>query len=186
MKKIQAASLLETLQTDTRHILLKLARLQQLPHSRLMQQPGAGRWSVAQVIEHLNTYGRYYLPTLQQAISSANSTPAEWFVPGWLGSYFTKSMLPKPDGTVTNKMKTFKNHNPQPELDVRRVLQEFEQQEVLLLQLLNKAGGVNINRNRIPISIASFIKLKMGDVFSFIIAHHQRHFVQIENILKEV
>jgi hypothetical protein len=95
-------------------------------------------------------------------------------------------MLPKPDGTVTNKMKTFKNHNPQPELDVRRVLQEFEQQEVLLLQLLNKAGGVNINRNRIPISIASFIKLKMGDVFSFIIAHHQRHFVQIENILKEV
>src|SRR5687768_7755464 len=99
MKKIQAASLLETLQTDTRHILLKLARLQQLPDSRLVQQPGAGRWSVAQVIEHLNTYGRYYLPKLQQSISSTNSPATEWFVSGWLGGYFTKSMMPKRDGT---------------------------------------------------------------------------------------
>jgi hypothetical protein len=186
MKKIPASSLLEALQTDTRHIMLKLAHLQQLPDNRVVQQPGAGRWSVAQVIEHLNTYGRYYLPKLQQAISNANSIPAEWFVPGWLGGYFTKSMMPKPDGTITNKMKTPKNYSPQPELDARKVLQEFEQQEVLLLQLLDNAGGVNINRIRIPISIAPFIKLKMGDVFSFIIAHHQRHFVQIENILKEV
>ena len=183
MKKIQASSHLETLQTDTRQIMLRAAYLQQLPASRLVQQPGPGRWSVAQVIEHLNTYGRYYLPKLQQAISNTNSKPAEWFVPGWLGGYFTKSMLPKPDGTIANKMKTFKNHNPSPDIDVARALREFEQQEILLLQLLDKARGVNINRIRIPVSIAPFIKLKMGDVFGFIIAHHQRHFVQIENVI---
>src|SRR5687767_7379812 len=85
MKKIQASSYLERLQTDTRQILLRLAYLQQLPASRLIQQPGAGRWSVAQVIEHLNTYGRYYLPKLQQAIINSKSKPADWFVPGWLG-----------------------------------------------------------------------------------------------------
>jgi hypothetical protein len=183
MKKIQASSYLERLQTDTRQILLRLAYLQQLPANRLIQQPGAGRWSVAQVIEHLNTYGRYYLPKLQQAISNSDSKPADWFVPGWLGGYFTKSMLPKPDGTVANKMKTFKHHDPALDIDVARALHEFEQQEVLLLQLLDKAREVNINRVRIPVSIAPFIKLKMGDVFGFIIAHHQRHFVQIENTL---
>jgi hypothetical protein len=80
-------------------------------------------------------------------------------------------------------MKTFKNHNPAPDIDMSRALQEFEQQEVLLLQLLDKARGVDINHIRIPISIAPFIKLKMGDVFGFLIAHHQRHFVQIENTL---
>ncbi|OQP61020.1 hypothetical protein A3860_04690 [Niastella vici] len=183
MKKVQASSLLETLQTDTRHLLLKLARLQQLPANRLVQQPGPGRWSVAQVIEHLNTYGRYYLPKLQAAINNAGHTPTEWFVPGWLGGYFTNSMMPKPDGTIGNKMKTLKGHNPAPDIDAGKALHEFEQQEILLLQLLDKAGEVNINRIRIPISIAPFIKLKMGDVFSFIIAHHQRHFVQIENII---
>jgi hypothetical protein len=183
MKKVKASTLLETLQTDTRQIMLRLAYLQQLPTTTLMQQPGAGRWSVAQVIEHLNTYGRYYLPKLQQAINSANSSSTEWFVPGWLGGYFTKSMMPKADGTIGNKMKTFKGHDPAPEIDALKAIQEFEQQEVWLLQLLDKAGGVNINRTRIPISIAPFIKLKMGDVFGFIIAHHQRHFVQIENII---
>jgi hypothetical protein len=183
MKKIQASSLLETLQTDTRQIMLKLARLQQLPATTLVQQPEPGRWSIAQVIEHLNTYGRYYLPKLQQVINSANSTATEWFVPGWLGGYLTRIMQPKPDGAITHKMKAFKDHRPAPDIDAIKAIQEFEQQEVWLLELLNKAGNVNLNRICIPISIAPFIKLKMGDVFSFLIAHHQRHFIQIENTL---
>lgn len=186
MKKVLATSLLETFQTDTRQIMFRTAQLQQLPVSRLLQQPAPGRWSVAQVMEHLNTYGRYYLPKLQEVISNNKSEPSEWFVPGWLGGYFTNSMMPKPDGTIGNKMKAFKNHTPVPELDAAKVIQEFEQQEVLLLQLLNKAQQVNLNRARIPVSIAPFIKLKMGDVFGFIIAHHQRHFVQIDNTLKNV
>lgn len=183
MKKIQASALLETLQTDTRQIMLRTAQLKQLPGSTLVLQPAPGRWSVAQVIEHLNTYGRYYLPKLQQAIDNNKSEPSEWFVPGWLGSYLTKSMMPKPDGTIGNKMKAFKSHSPAPDIDALKALQEFEQQEVLLLQLLNKAQKADLNRIRIPVSIAPFIKLKMGDVFGFIIAHHQRHFVQIDNTL---
>jgi hypothetical protein len=185
MKKVLATVLLETFQTDTRHIMLRTAQLQQLPISRLLKQPAPGRWSVAQIIEHLNTYGRYYLPRLQEAINDKQTEPAEWFVPGWLGGYFTKSMMPKPDGTIGNKMKAFKNHSPAPQLDAVKVLQEFEQQEILLLQLLDKAQLVDLNRARIPVSIAPFIKLKMGDVFGFNIAHHQRHFVQIENTIRQ-
>jgi hypothetical protein len=52
------------------------------------------------------------------------------------------------------------------------------------MQLLGKAQQVNINRIRIPVSITPLLKLKMGDVFGFIIAHHQRHFVQIEKQLQ--
>jgi hypothetical protein len=183
MKKVQASSLLETLQADTRQIMLRLAYLKQLPQNRLTQQPAPGRWSVAQVLEHLNTYGRFYLPKLEQAIANSKTSAAEHFTPGWLGGYFTKSMMPKPDGSIPNKMKTFKAHDPLPTIDAAKALQEFERQEVWLLELLNKAQQVNINRIRIPVSISPFIKLKMGDVFGFIIAHHQRHFVQIENTL---
>jgi hypothetical protein len=163
-----------------------LAQLKQLPAELLVKQPEPGRWSVAQVIEHLNTYGRFYLPELQKAINAHNGTATGYFVPGWLGGYFTNSMRPKTDGTITHKMKTVKNHNPAPALDGTKVLQEFEQQEITLLQLLDKAKQVNINRIRIPVSIMPLLKLKMGDVFGFIIAHHQRHFVQIENTLKAI
>ena len=186
MKKIQAATFLETMQSDTRQIMGRLAQLKQLPADLLLKQPVPGRWSVAQVIEHLNTYGRFYLPELQKAVNAHNGTATGWFVPGWLGGYFTNSMRPKADGTIPNKMKTLKNHNPAPALDARKVLQEFDQQEITLLQLLGKAQQVNINRIRIPVSITPLLKLKMGDVFGFIIAHQQRHFVQIENTLNAI
>jgi hypothetical protein len=62
-------------------------------------------------------------------------------------------------------------------------LNEFLQQQEELLLLLEKAKQVHLGKIHIPISIASFIKLKLGDLFRFFIAHHQRHFVQINNIL---
>lgn len=39
--------------------------------TNLQQQPGPGKWSAVQCLEHLNTYGRYYLPALDQAIKKA-------------------------------------------------------------------------------------------------------------------
>lgn len=186
MKKVQAITFLETRQTDTRQIMERLAELKQLPAGLLVQPPAPGRWSVAQVVEHLNTYSRFYLPQLQKAINAHPNTATGYFVPGWLGGYFTNSMRPKTDGTITHKMKTVKNHHPAPDLDAIKVLREFEQQEEELMQLLSKAQLVNINRIRIPLSLTPLLKLKMGDVFGFLIAHHQRHFVQIEHVLKAV
>jgi hypothetical protein len=183
MKRIAAQTFIEQLETDTRQVMVTLKHLRQQDPDSLLQQPSPGKWSVAQVIEHLNTYGRYYLPKLREALCHTTYTANAYFLPGILGAYFTKSMKPKPDGTIANKMKAFKDHSPGPDVDSKAVLDEFEQQEILLLQLLNKARSADMGKIRIPVSIAPFVKLKMGDVFAFLIAHHQRHFVQINNIL---
>lgn len=183
MKKITTQAFIEQLETDTRQIMVVLKRLRHQDPEKLLQQPSPGKWSVAQVIEHLNTYGRYYLPEIREALCHSKYSAGEYFSPGMLGAYFTKSMKPKPDGTIPNKMKAFKNHLPAPDVDSKAAFDEFEQQEILLLQLLNKSRNTDIGKLRIPVSIAPFIKLKMGDVFAFLIAHHQRHFVQVNNIL---
>ncbi|MFT3827013.1 MAG: DinB family protein [Chitinophagaceae bacterium] len=183
MKKIRSKDLAEQLQADTRQVLLTAHYLLHEDPEILLQQPAPGKWSIAQVIEHLNTYGRYYLPLMAKAIKEKNLPPAVYFTPGWLGNYFTNSMLPNQQGKVTNKMKAFKNHRPSPDIDSKQVLDEFIEQQKLLLELLEKVPHTDLNAIRIPISIASFIKLKLGDVFRFIIAHHQRHFVQIQNNL---
>lgn len=186
MKKILTQNFIEELETDTRKIMVELKRLQQQDPELLLQQPAADKWSVAQIIEHLNTYGRYYLPKLREPLHENQLRANAYFSPGWLGSYFTNSMKPKADGTIANKMKAFKNHSPIADIDSKAALDEFEQQEILLLQLLNKACNTDMEKIRIPISIAPFIKLKMGDVFAFLVAHHQRHFVQINNTLAMV
>lgn len=177
--------LIEKLENETREILLRSTQLLQEDPGILLQQPEPGRWSVAQVVEHLNTYGGYYLPLLENVIRELPEAKSVNYKPGLLGDYFAKSMLPK-EGVVKNKMKTFKNHRPPSDIDSKKVLDEFIQQQHQLLDLMNRARNKEIGKNRIPISIAGFIKMKVGDTFRFVIAHHQRHFLQIENTLREV
>jgi hypothetical protein len=49
--------------------------------------------------------------------------------------------------------------------------------------MLEQSKKINLNKARVPISIAKFIKLKLGDVFGFLIAHNQRHILQAERAL---
>jgi hypothetical protein len=186
MKPMQSGQLLDRLETDTKQIILTLHYLLQEDPGVLLQPPAAGKWSVAQVIEHLNSYGRYYLPLMEKALNNSKYPANAVFTPGWLGNYFTKSMLPKEDGRVTNKMQSPKDHRPAPDVDSLQVLNDFLAQEKLLLQLLQQARMTDINKLKIPISIAKFIKIKLGDTFRFLIAHHQRHLVQVANTLEAV
>jgi hypothetical protein len=186
MKQMQSSQLLDQLEADTKQIILTLHYLLQEDPGVLTQQPAAGKWSVAQVAEHLNSYGRYYLPLIQQGLKQSTYPANASFKPGWLGDYFVKSMLPKEDGRIPNKMNAPKNHRPSPYVDSFTVLNEFMNQEKLLLELLQQARNSDLNKIRIPISIAKFIKIKLGDTFRFLIAHHQRHFVQVSNTLQAV
>ncbi|HEY0678434.1 MAG TPA: DinB family protein [Chitinophagaceae bacterium] len=186
MKKMYSHELLDKLQSDTREIILAATYLLREDPAILVQQPAPGRWSVTQVIEHLNSYGRYYLPAMESAMKAKPSRVTELFKPGWLGDYFTKMMLPGKNGKVGNKMKSPKDHRPEPLIDSKPVLEEFLKQQQLLLDLLQQAKKKDLSGIRIPITISRFIRLKLGDTFRFLIAHQQRHFVQVKNTLAEV
>jgi DinB family protein len=186
MKNINTSQLLEELKSDTRRIILQSNLLLRQDPALLVQQPAPGKWSIAQIIEHLNVYGRYYLPKIREGLAAHHYAPDEQFSAGWLGDYFTKMMKPASDTVVRNKMKAMKNYSPVPELDSKSVIDEFLAQQQEILTLLDLAANNNLSRIRVPLSIAKFITLKLGDTFRFVIAHHQRHFVQCANTLKEL
>lgn len=186
MKKFNSIALLETLEADTRQLILEAHRLLQTDPETLTLQPVPGKWSVAQNIEHLNTYSRYYIPVIRQALSKTTHTCNPEFRSGWLGNYFTKMMKPSATGQVGYKMKAMKNHMPPPDIDSKNVLDEFLDQQQQLLDLLQQARQFDIGRIRIPISISKMIGLKLGDTFRFFIAHEQRHFVQLQQALKMI
>lgn len=182
MKQIKSLQLIENLQADVRRIILAAKQLSITDPEILSAQPAVGKWSVAQVLEHLNSYGRYYLPELKKALDT--NKPAElFFKPGWLGGYFTKMMQPKEGGVISNKMKSPKDHRPANDLDIKPVMDNFITQQHQLRDLLELAKTKNINAARVPVSISRFIRMKAGDTFSFLIAHEQRHFVQIVNTI---
>jgi hypothetical protein len=186
----QTTELLDDLYRLTESFLETAVReWQLLPEEHLAHRPAPGSWSAAQCIEHLNFYGRYYLPAIEKAIAhakKAGSKPATTFHPGILGGYFTRLMQPQPNGSLKSKMKSPQNAVPQSSPDPAAVIAEFIDQQETTLRLLQEAKEVHLERVKIPISIARWIRIRLGDTFMFFTAHHQRHILQAERALATV
>jgi hypothetical protein len=176
MKRISKTLLLDQLETRIeQHLKTVISSFQNRSEAELLKPAANGGWSIAQCLEHLNSYGRYYLPAIEKGIHTSKNTAAPIFKSSWLGAYFTRLMEP---GAKSKAMKSPKEHKPQPDLDAAKVIAEFIEQQELLLTLIRRAGAKDIGRIRISISIAQWIKLKLGDVFGFVVAHNERHIQQ--------
>lgn len=161
------------------HLNIVIGAFQNLPPERLLQQAPGGGWSIAQCLEHLNSYGRYYIPRMRQAVNNAPDAEALVFKSSWLGDYFTRLMQP---GVHARKMKAPKGHIPPAALDPARVTAEFIAQQEALLLLLRQAEKKDIGKIRIPISISRWIRLKLGDTLGFLVAHNERHLQQAQRV----
>jgi len=154
--------------------------------TQLAQRPNPDRWSVLENLEHLNLYGDFYLPTFEQTIERGKQKglqPRENYKSGWLGGYFAKSMRPK-DGKISNRMKTFKSKDPVLTEVPDNVVERFLDQQRELLRLLQKAEQTDIQKLRMPTTLGSFPKIRLGDAFAFFIGHEERHMLQIQRTLE--
>lgn len=179
-------SLIAKLQEQTEYILNKaISEWQMIPHTEFALRPAAESWSANECLQHLNSYGNYYLPAIERAIKHSvlkQQHPSAQFKAGWLGNYFTNLMLPAKDGSI-KKMNSPAAHVPKNIPESHEVITAFIDQQERMLQLLEAAKKTDLGKTKVPISIAPLIKLKLGDVFSFVIAHNQRHVLQAENAL---
>ena len=179
MTLISSQALLNYLeQTTERHIQKAIEDYQNMDAARLLKPARNGGWSIAQCLDHLNGYGRYYYPLIQQKLNEYTKT-GETYTGSWLGNYFVKMMDPD---TGKRKMKAFKNHLPASNLDAHEVVSEFIRQQEHLLRLIYTSRKRDLNRIKIPISLTKFIKLNLGDTLRFIVAHNERHMRQAEAV----
>lgn len=181
---IQSMDLLRDLKKRTQTIITQVEdEIQHFSIEQLNWKANAESWSILECLEHLNLYGQFYIPAIRKAIDGAKKIDQlPLFKSGILGNYFAKSMLPK-EGVVTNKMKTFRDKYPASSQLNKKVIENFLHQQHQFLTLLDAAEQVNLNKTKTPITISNLIKLKLGDTFRFVIYHHQRHMVQIQNLI---
>ena len=176
---MQSKNLIESLLEQTRQIINQTEKLKNYDLQILTWKENENSWSILECLEHLNLYGDFYLPQIENKIKNSTTKTEFEFKSGILGNYFAKSMLPK--GKL-NKMKTFKDKNPlNANLD-KTVIDQFIKQQIKLLDLLNQSRNVSLNKVKIQTSISSLIKLKLGDTFQFFVNHIIRHLNQIERI----
>ncbi len=174
--------LIDTLEKRIEEQLNYTIRVFQNLDEEILNRPSAtGGWSIAQCLQHLNTYGEYYLPLINGSLMQAeNCAPSQQLKPGILGNYFTNLMEPR---EKTNKMKAAKIHVPGTINNPHTVVAHFIQQQETLLNYVRLAKNKNLNRSTIPVSVFKLIKLNTADVFRFMVAHNQRHILQAQRNL---
>lgn len=141
----------------------------------------AESWSILECFEHLNIYNRYYNNALKTAILKAKNTKSKpTFKSGWFGKMSIDMMKP----SNTKKQKTMTKFNPvNSQLD-KTVIEEFLKHQYSLLLMLEQAKRINISKNAIPVEFFKLIKMKIGDTFTFVIVHQQRHLQQAKRVLE--
>jgi hypothetical protein len=177
---MKAQILINELIEITQKNINEVEKLKKLPVKTLKQKPNAESWSILECIEHLNRYGDFYIPEIQNRIDKSIYEKSEIFKSGFLGNYFAKSMLPK---EKPNNMKTFKSMNPlNCSLD-ESVLDKFIYQQKQILDLLAKAKNTDLTKVKTSISITKWIKLRLGDTFRIVIYHNLRHVEQAKKLI---
>lgn len=181
MKTVDSLSLIHSLETRVEaSIHIAVYTFQNLDESILLEPSATRGWSIAQCLEHLNTYGDFYLPHIQARLGKqVTANHKKSFTSSWIGNYFIQMMLPN----TGKKYRAFKKHIPKFNLDAYAVIARFIHQQELLLSYLQIAKDRDLNSIRIPISISPIITLKLGDVFQFMVAHNERHLEQAKRNL---
>lgn len=178
--KITSEALISELIELTRQNINETEQLNLKPINELNWKVEENTWSVLECIEHLNLYGDFYLTEIENKINKSKTATESHHKSGFLGDYFAKSMLPK---EKLNKMKTFKNKNPNgSDLD-KSTLKRFLTQQEKTLTLLDKARKISLNKIKVSTTLGKIIKLNLGDTFRVLIYHNQRHVLQANNTL---
>lgn len=138
-------------------------------------------WSILECLEHLNLYGEYYLPELNNRMKTSERKVVPVFISGWLGNYFANSMKEK-NGKIT-KMKSPKDKVPATSHLNKETINRFLSQTEQLKSLIKEAETKDLNKIRIPISLSKYIKIKLGDTLRFYVYHIERHIAQAQRNL---
>lgn len=173
--------LIQDLENRVKESIEEVSKWQLKEQNLLNHKPTPQSWSALECLEHLNRYGDFYIPEIRKRLNSATKEQTSTFKSTWLGNYFALSLLPK---EKLNKMKTFKSMNPTGSQLNSSVITIFLKQQNELLELLELAKTVTLNKVRTNISISKWIKLKCGDTFRVVIYHNQRHIVQAKRAIE--
>lgn len=189
MEAHNTRDLIAALQAELRLQLQRCTQLRELPLERLHQRHDPKRWSVMEVLQHMNLSSGHYHRHLERLYANENNGLRfrTTFTPGRWGDYSTTAMDPKADGTINWRMKTMALFEPRNVATTGwQALDDFEAMCHGLIGLLERARTRGLEGEKVTSTLGPILRFKAGDAFRFPIAHQRRHWLQIERVLAEV
>ena len=148
--------------------------------SLLDWRPPDGGWSIRQVFEHLVVANEDYLAAIQRALDTRS--------PDGRGTGAARSWKPSMAGRLLvrsfespRKLRAPRMWRPSP-VARPNVIGEFLARQRRLAELIDRSTAFDWRRVRLASPVSSLIRMNIGDAFTILITHAERHFRQIERI----
>lgn len=156
------------------------------PLNLLLTAPQAGKWSFLECIAHLDLTYQDYLPRIEQAIIQNRHLKGTDFRQGFFGRMMIQSMQPKA-GKIKRKVKTFPKFTPLPtEALDETIVDSFLAKHHQFLDLLEAAKPLHGGRIRLDSAIGRILRFRLGDCFTFLVGHNERHWIQAQRAFAAV
>jgi hypothetical protein len=154
-----------------------------LDPERLVRRPPSGGWSVGHVLEHLCVTAELYEPHLRALLRDNRpdaAAPLREWSPTLVGR-LTVRMFERPTKLPTPKRMA-------PARSPRGgVVEHFLGHQDTLRALLDEASGHDWRRLRMASPAAPLpLRFNLGDVFSMLVVHAERHAAQIDRVIAEL
>lgn len=162
------------------------ADVSEVPEEALLWKETSKKWSVIEVIDHLNKVYALYFPLFDEALDglSMRADGAENH-PQYtlLGKLSIHAMRPKGDKRRF-KMKTFDFFQPIHDIaNSHEIITSYLAKKETFNNTLKAADAKCLSGLKMPTSLGKQVKFYVTECFEFILAHEQRHMVQIAGIL---
>jgi len=153
-----------------------------LTDEQLLYRPGPGKWSIAEIYGHLNLCMDQHIRSILMRIALAPDWPSDAYRSNWLGDWLYWRIKPRRDGSIF-RQKAQQAHCPDVvTLDGREELAAFQRHCDALDGILRHVWTKDLRRIRIPFSLNGMVRLRLGDLLRFLVAHGERHLLQAQRI----
>jgi hypothetical protein len=158
------------------------ARARPLDPERLVRRPPNGGWSVGHVLEHLCVTSELYEPPIRRLLGAARPDAAAPLRP-WKPTLVGRLTV----STFERPMRMRAPKRMVPAASPRGgVVERFLAHLHTLDQLLDESSSFDWRRLRMPSPVVSLpVRFNLGDVYSILVVHAERHARQIERVVAE-
>lgn len=170
----ELAALIGTLQAVSATV---LERFGPLSAAQLNWQPAAGRWSVAQCLDHLVATNATYVPAFD-AVLAGRHRPTLWqrmpWVPGVFGRLVRQAV--HPDSTKAYKASAV--FQPAQSHVEAGIVTRFLDQQARLIDDFTRFAGLDLDRIVIASAVSPVVIYSLFDACRIIATHEERHLRQ--------
>jgi hypothetical protein len=150
----------------------------------LRRPPDADTWSVAQILDHMNTAGWLLLKKLETSIQKAKERGPYGDPPfryGFVSRWFVRSMQPSSGWTFTAPS-VFEPETAET-LYPDEATEEFLALQNEFADCVASAEGLDLRRLRVSSPAVPLLRISLGAWFEATLAHERRHLEQARTVL---